>query len=1300
MEILPEFDRTKEVDLEGDLHFQALTWNDGDFQIPDTKKERYEIFVHGVNANGNTVCLNITGFTPYFYVEIPDFWDDRDAKAFYNYLKEECYEGTFNNNRYGIGYGLAGYDVVKRTKLYPYLAGRKFTFIRLKFTTNKAFSKAKWLFSSKNQRERPILVDGEKWRIKRDKMVNFFTPYESNVNHLNRFYHIREIESTGWLKVYKSDLVSKGKAKSRAQLYFSCHYKNVFPDPSTSDIAPLTVLSYDLECLPSNTKTFPNPQNPDDIIAQIGIVLAKYGTEIRQKIIINIRPSDPIDDVTIITCENERELLQKFIELITIVDHDLITGYNTWGFDDQYLWGRIKDIHGLYIDDLSRIVDMKPNLLKKEMSSSAYGNNEWLYIDMPGRETIDLLVSVRREGKKLESYSLNSVGEAYLNEHKVDLPYAELFKKLVGSPADIKLCSEYCVQDSNLVVRLMFKLCLIPNYIEMAKATFVPMNWLLIRGQQCKSFSLIVREARKNKYVVPVHESNYGEAQKFKGATVIEPSVGLYYEPVAGLDFASLYPSIMCAYNMCYSTYVATPDMLEYVRKNNIPHHTIEWTTEPDDDEDLSGKVIQHKHTFVQPFHSVHDENDIKVTPELQKMREEQSREGGVQGLLGTILMNLWQGRKATKKLMKAEKDPFKYAVLDGKQLAQKVTMNSMYGFTGAESSGMLPLKAIASSVTATGRKLIDKTAELAEERYGATLVYGDSVTGDTPVLVRIDGIPVIKNIQDLVEFDDDDKKQHKIPTNYIECWTENGWTRVQNVMRHKTNKKIIRVLTHTGCVDVTEDHSLIRENGEDVTPNDLKIGDKLLQHSHFPKIVKKVDLVEARNLGIQFCNDSIIYKTIPNNILFNNSDSVKKAFLQGLIESKKNFLKQKSKISCAQLSYLLRSLNYIVNVDEHEDTFILKYQRNEAALTVPFNQVKKIRTIIEETEQYVYDLTTENHHFQAGIGDIIVHNTDSCYVIFPINKGDYGSNQEFLEANFKMAKECADYITNYYKKPIELEFEKFMWPFYLFTKKRYAYKCWERTDKDKGLSFMGLQIKRRDTCKDVRKRLTRWFDIIMDENLDVQSAIDKVTPVVKKDIQEFMKGDTINHKELVVSSQLKSHYIVRKNNISKEYPWTHPEIAKPHVRLAQMIKEKDPVNYPRPPERVPYMYIQKRGAQKQCDKVIHPDDYDPKKHKLDLLYYFDHQFKKPIDMFFEHLTKDTEKLYKRERISKINEAKGQRELLGFFKPKQAKSDKAKSESVSDEVSSNEVSSDSVSVSDSEATDSDEESEEISEELY
>ena len=114
---------------------------------------------------------------------------------------------------------------------------------------------------------------------------------------------------------------------------------------------------------------------------------------------------------------------------------------------------------------------------------------------------------------------------------------------------------------------------------------------------------------------------------------------------------------------------------------------------------------------------------------------------------------------------------------------------------------------------------------------------YGDSVIGDTPLLLKKDNqifIDKIKNLSLLNEsINLDGKIYNKI--NNIYTWTDNGWTEIINVMKHKldVNKKLYRITTHSGSVVVTDDHSLLDNNGKEVTVKNLNIGDKLM-HS-FP---------------------------------------------------------------------------------------------------------------------------------------------------------------------------------------------------------------------------------------------------------------------------------------------------------------------------------------------------------------------------------------------------------------------------------------------------------------------------------
>jgi DNA gyrase/topoisomerase IV subunit B len=121
--------------------------------------------------------------------------------------------------------------------------------------------------------------------------------------------------------------------------------------------------------------------------------------------------------------------------------------------------------------------------------------------------------------------------------------------------------------------------------------------------------------------------------------------------------------------------------------------------------------------------------------------------------------------------------------------------------------------------------------------RYGSILIMcdQDSVTGDTPLLLNDNDGVKINVIENLV--DDDDFITFGTGKEYAETnkeiWTDKGWTKIKKVIRHKVNKRMYRILTHTGIVDVTEDHSLLRENGQEISPKDCNIDDMLL-HS-FP---------------------------------------------------------------------------------------------------------------------------------------------------------------------------------------------------------------------------------------------------------------------------------------------------------------------------------------------------------------------------------------------------------------------------------------------------------------------------------
>ena len=321
--------------------------------------------------------------------------------------------------------------------------------------------------------------------------------------------------------------------------------------------------------------------------------------------------------------------------------------------------------------------------------SSAYGKRENIETNIQGRVIFDILPYMFRN-HKMTSYSLNSVSAEFLGQQKEDVHHSIISDLQMGSDADRHRLAVYCLKDAQLPQQLMNKLAILVNYIEMARVTGVPISFLLTRGQQIKVFSMILRKTRKINLLLPnIAKHGAGaEEEGYEGAFVIDPKRAYYQTPIATLDFASLYPSIMQGYNLCYSTLLNPEDMQKLSKDSYL--------------------VSPSGHCFVK--------SEVK------------------KGILPQILDEILAARKRAKKDMAAATDPMEKAVQNGRQLALKVSANSVYGFTGA-TVGQLPCVPIAASVTAYGRNLLLDTKNFVESTYtiangypyNAEVVYGDT---------------------------------------------------------------------------------------------------------------------------------------------------------------------------------------------------------------------------------------------------------------------------------------------------------------------------------------------------------------------------------------------------------------------------------------------------------------------------------------------------------------------------------------------------------------------------------------------
>ena len=336
------------------------------------------------------------------------------------------------------------------------------------------------------------------------------------------------------------------------------------------------------------------------------------------------------------------------------------------------------------------------------------------------------------------------------------------------------------------------------QYLEMGRVCRVPLSYLINKGQQVKVFALILFFARKFGYIVPFTPRSNDDKMKgavseqevtYQGATVIEPVRGFYTTPIVTLDFSSLYPSIMIARNLCYSTLLPggkLPSELRSLRDQieselQACAEKLRLATERasvsmlDVEQGLSSTAaaaaaaaaaaVSEKEDGVEDLRERHQilrekkkniqtkvdrlyvptedgegyrdmtDDDVFKSPLGEVFAKETTRKG----ILPMILNELLAARKRAKVAMAEAEDrgdTHMYSVFDKRQLAIKVSANSVYGFTGV-SFGRLPCPAIAASVTSEGRTMIDDASRIAVETYEtefaaehggkAEVIYGDT---------------------------------------------------------------------------------------------------------------------------------------------------------------------------------------------------------------------------------------------------------------------------------------------------------------------------------------------------------------------------------------------------------------------------------------------------------------------------------------------------------------------------------------------------------------------------------------------
>lgn len=1086
-------------------------------------------------------------------------------------------------------------------------------------------------------------------------------------------------------------------------------------DNETAANKPLTVKQQNaLEAQLNEILTRILPELEGDKIIQVGTTVHRYGSdEIIYKNIITLDSCDPITDADVVSCDTEKQLLMQWKKLIKNLNPDILIGYNIFGFDMEYIWERAAEngICKKMFKDFGRNTGRQTTLLTKKLSSSALGENILNYLDIDGTVVIDLFKVMQRD-HKLDSYKLDSVAQIFLGDQKDDLKPHEIFEKFKGSSKDRAIIAKYCIQDCALVNRLLHKLKILENNMGMGNVCLVPLSYLFMRGQGIKIFSLIAKECMDKGFVIPVIASRYddnfiADEDGYEGAVVLEPKEGIYLnDPIVVFDYGSLYPSSMIARNLSHDCYVMdakyqVPDPnIDYVtvsydlyegvgdKKRKVGVKDCTFARYTDGRKGVIADILcmllhQRKNTRKKMEYQTVVTKDGQVYSGLLEDAKEGDDKIKIQNVDTSIktTINKRDILSITDTYNKFEQDVF-----DALQLAYKITANSLYGQIGAKTSPIY-LKDIAACTTATGREMIMLAKNFVETNYNAEVIYGDSVMPYTPLTYKTASDQIyVTTFEDagcnnfwmpyekFKAFDNDRTHKEQYMPNDIYVFTHKGWSKVRRIIRHKTTKKIYRIVTPSGIVDVTEDHSLLDANAIKIKPKDCVIGQKLLHsqpvfketpeqsssshtqsyqayvYGHYMangkcyscqetsafiweitntnfkalKDCKRVlEVLECLKFKIIYRNGEYVltlhysasnefsrpfvekYKNlhmVPHCVINGSIDDMmkfKEGYDSALHHQDKYTFNINNQLKAQSLVVLLQMIgNTVQMTTDNNHIYITAHLASSTPITpstLSNTQITDITILHEKYYGYVYDIETEEGVFNGGIGNMILKNTDSIFCKFPLKdaEGNPVQGKQALQYAIEVGKHVEKNIVPELPQPQKLNYEKSLYPFILFSKKRYVGNLYE-TDVNKfKQKSMGIALKRRDNAPIVKKIYGGIIDILLNYQ-DLHRSIE----FLKDELTALVQGKT-PIVDLVISKSLRGSY----KDATKI----------PHKVLADRIAERDPGNKPQVNDRIPFVYIKVPDAKLQGDRIENPEYIIENNLTPDYLHYITNQIMNPI---------------------------------------------------------------------------------------
>ncbi len=581
------------------MNFQIL---DADYTYSENKPV---VRLYGRDDSGNSVCCMVPGFEPYFYAKAGPEMAAVLQEKFKEHIK----------------------------KIEPVLLFEPVGY-----------------FKNKTSMLKIILFDPKSVPIIRDEVRNMVDEvYETDILFRNRYMVDKGLGGMSWANAEPEGKLISNEVLSSIKITSG----KVEPLEILRN-APLRHLAYDIECLSING-AMPSPENSPIILMSLAFAPDFEG----KKTLVLVGKDARVDGETE-SCGSEEAMLKRFFEIVREYDPDILVGYNSNSFDVPYIVERIKTLNkkGARIEPLMGR-DGRTVYYKK------FGNTT--RVSVMGRIAVDVLPLLRKEFS-LKQYTLRNAAKELLGSEKLDIHFLEMESYWNDDGEKLSKFIEYARRDSELALLFLLKLRLIDKYIALARVSGTLLQDILDGGQTQMVENLILREYKNHDRVLPARptgemsDERFDDGEELAGGEVLPPKKGLL-ENIVILDYKSLYPTIMMAHNLCYTTEVVGERPDEVVKA-------------PSGGIFVSQKVVK--------------------------------------GIVPAILEDLLARRQATREKMKtaSEEDA---RVLDATQQALKILLNSFYGYSGYARARLYSLT-LASAVTSFGRENILKTKSLIED--------------------------------------------------------------------------------------------------------------------------------------------------------------------------------------------------------------------------------------------------------------------------------------------------------------------------------------------------------------------------------------------------------------------------------------------------------------------------------------------------------------------------------------------------------------------------------------------------------